>query len=126
MSYQDDDGETTDILNEHDLTEAVQYFHAGADDNASTSGSMLSGYSGRIGRKITLRIKVSVEYDGPSLSDTGSLVSLEEYQNRSGHGSISLSIWKSSPSKSLAAWLCLPLVPQRQSKHTRYATSLNS
>ncbi|KAF8311396.1 hypothetical protein DL93DRAFT_2061136 [Clavulina sp. PMI_390] len=82
MSYQDDDGETTDILNEHDLTEAIHYFHVGADDNASTNGSILSGYSGRISRKITLRISVAVEYDGPSLSDTGSLVSLEEYQKR--------------------------------------------
>lgn len=90
MSYQDDDGETTDILNEHDLTEAIQYFYAGADDNASTNGSILSGYSGRISRKITLRIKVAVEYDGPSLSDTGSLVSLEDYQ-RPGHDSIHLS-----------------------------------
>ena len=90
MSYQDDDGETTDIHSDHDLTEAIQYFHAGADDGASASGSVLSGYSGRISRKITLRIRVAVEYDGPSLSDTGSLVSLEDYP-RHGNGSISLS-----------------------------------
>jgi len=90
MSYQDDDGETTDILSDHDLTEAIQYFHAGADDNASANGSVLSGYSGRVSRRITLRIRVAVEYDGPSLSDTGSLVSLEDYP-RHGHGSLSLS-----------------------------------
>jgi hypothetical protein len=90
MSYQDDDGETTDIHSDHDLTEAIQYFHAGADDNASANGSILSGYSGRVSRKITLRIRVAVEYDGPSLSDTGSLVSLEDYPKH-GHGSISLS-----------------------------------
>lgn len=90
MSYQDDDGETTDILSDHDLTEAIQYFHAGADDNASTNGSILSGYSGRMSRRITLRLRVAVEYDGPSLSDTGSLVSLEDYPKH-GHGSLSLS-----------------------------------
>lgn len=90
MSYQDDDGETTDILSEHDLTEAIQYFHAGPEDNMSSNGSILSGYSGRVSRKITLRLRVAVEYDGPSLSDTGSLVSMEDYEKRNS-GSIHLS-----------------------------------
>ncbi|KAF9519501.1 hypothetical protein BS47DRAFT_1379288 [Hydnum rufescens UP504] len=82
MSYQDDDGETTDIISEHDLTEAIQYFQAGGDDHGASGGSVFSGYSGRVSRKITLRITVMVEYDGPSLSDTASLVSLEDYPRR--------------------------------------------
>ncbi|KAF8659852.1 hypothetical protein AX16_001737 [Volvariella volvacea WC 439] len=41
---------------------------------------MHSGFS--LNRKITLRIQVTVPYDGPSLSDTSSLASLEEYRQR--------------------------------------------
>lgn len=64
------------------MTEAIQYFQAGNDDPpTSSAASILSGRSFG-SRKITLRVHISVEYDGPSLSDTSSLVSLEEYQNR--------------------------------------------
>lgn len=56
---------------------------------ASTyGGSSYSGYSSRSSsssssRKITLRVDVQVDYDGPSLSDTASLNSLEEDKDRS-------------------------------------------
>ncbi|TCD69146.1 hypothetical protein EIP91_008622 [Steccherinum ochraceum] len=79
IQYTDDDGETTDITTETDLTEAIRYFRPSADDPPlSSAASILSGRSFR--SKITLRVKITVEYDGPSLSDTGSLVSLEEYR----------------------------------------------
>ncbi|KAG8806243.1 hypothetical protein FRC19_007364, partial [Serendipita sp. 401] len=81
VNYKDDDGEVTDITSDDDLTEAIQYFHLG-DDIAPIS-SNASVYSGRSSgssssRKITLRVDVRVDYDGPSLSDTASLTSLEE------------------------------------------------
>jgi len=70
-----------------DLTEAIHYFQAGVDDiPVSSAQSILSGRSfGSFGsRKITLRVDITVDYDGPSLSGTSSLVSLEEYRNRNG------------------------------------------
>ncbi|EIN09598.1 hypothetical protein PUNSTDRAFT_86034 [Punctularia strigosozonata HHB-11173 SS5] len=87
IAYKDDDGEITDITTETDLTEAIQYFQAGNDDAPlSSAASILSGRSFG-SRKITLRIQITVDYDGPSLSDTGSLVSLEEYRERRQNGS---------------------------------------
>ncbi|KAJ7091564.1 hypothetical protein B0H15DRAFT_906686 [Mycena belliarum] len=84
IAYKDDDGEVTDITTDSDLTEAIQYFQAGNDDPPqSSAASILSGRSFG-GRKITLRVSISVDYDGPSLSDTSSLASLEEYKNRNG------------------------------------------
>ncbi|CAL1714191.1 unnamed protein product [Somion occarium] len=83
ITYTDDDGETTDITTDADLTEAIRYFHAGSDEPLSSAASILSGRS--FGRgKITLRFKISVDYDGPSLSDTSSLVSLDEFKDRNG------------------------------------------
>ncbi|KAJ7087724.1 hypothetical protein C8R43DRAFT_908811 [Mycena crocata] len=84
IAYKDDDGEVTDITTDTDLTEAIQYFQAGSDDPPlSSAASILSGRSFG-SRKITLRVNISVDYDGPSLSDTSSLASLEEYKNRNG------------------------------------------
>ncbi|KIO32050.1 hypothetical protein M407DRAFT_19077 [Tulasnella calospora MUT 4182] len=79
ISYTDDDGETTAIANDYDLLEAIQYFQAG-DDVPSSAASAASGRSG-MGRRITLRVQVAVDYDGPSLSDTSSLASMEEYRH---------------------------------------------
>lgn len=87
IAYKDDDGEVTDITTDVDLTEAIHYFQAGVDDiPVSSAQSILSGRSfGSFGsRKITLRVDITVDYDGPSLSDTSSLVSLEEYRFRNG------------------------------------------
>lgn len=68
---------------ESDLTEAIQYFQAGSDDPPlSSAASILSGRSFGGKRRITLRVHITVDYDGPSLSDTSSLASLEEYKGR--------------------------------------------
>ncbi|KAH7920383.1 hypothetical protein BV22DRAFT_1039929 [Leucogyrophana mollusca] len=84
IAYKDDDGEVTDITTESDLTEAIQYFQAGNDDPPlSSAASILSGRSFG-SRRITLRVHITVDYDGPSLSDTSSLASLEEYKGRNG------------------------------------------
>lgn len=83
ISYKDDDGEVTDISTDSDLTEAIQYFQAGSDDPPpSSAASILSGRSFGGKRRITLRVHIMVDYDGPSLSDTSSLASLEEYKGR--------------------------------------------
>lgn len=67
-----------------DLTEAIQYFQVGTDDPPlSSAASILSGRSFG-SRKITLRVHISVDYDGPSLSDTSSVISLDEYRSRNG------------------------------------------
>ncbi|KAI0773292.1 hypothetical protein BD413DRAFT_540851 [Trametes elegans] len=94
IAYVDDDTETISITNEADLTEAINYFKPTVSDDAplSSAASILSGRSFRQS-KITLRVNILVDYDGISLSDTGSLVSLEEYRNRNGSGfSLSQSI----------------------------------
>ncbi|KAG9312851.1 hypothetical protein JVU11DRAFT_6282 [Chiua virens] len=83
ISYKDDDGEVTDVSTESDLTEAIQYFQAGSDDPPlSSAASILSGRSFGGKRRITLRVHITVDYDGPSLSDTSSLASMEEYRGR--------------------------------------------
>lgn len=92
IAYKDDDGEVTDITTEADLTEAIQYFQVGDDPPLSSAASILSGRSFER-KKITLRVSVTVDYDGPSLSDTSSLASLDEYKNRSSNdSSLSLSV----------------------------------
>ena len=87
IAYVDDDRETTPITNEADLTEAINYFRPSSSEDAplSSAASILSGRSFRKSQ-IVLRVHVVVDYDGISLSDTGSLVSLEEYKNRNGSG----------------------------------------
>lgn len=79
MTYEDDDGETTELVSEEDLTDAILYFQGGEDHLSASGGASWPGPSGRMSRKITLRILVSVDYDGPSLSDTASLVSMDEF-----------------------------------------------
>ncbi|KAG1728086.1 hypothetical protein EDB19DRAFT_168367 [Suillus lakei] len=93
IAYKDDDGEITDITTESDLTEAIQYFQAGSDDPPlSSAASILSGRSFG-SRRITLRVHITVDYDGPSLSDTSSLASMEEYKGRNrSEGDLSWSI----------------------------------
>ncbi|KAF9054481.1 hypothetical protein BJ165DRAFT_1382128 [Panaeolus papilionaceus] len=79
ITYKDDDGVITDISSDDDLSEAVQYFLTGVDDTMSILSSRSFG-----GRKITLRVNITVDYDGPPLSDTSSLASLEEFKSRNG------------------------------------------
>jgi len=61
--------------------EAIQYFQAGDDVPSSSAASILSGRSFGA-RKITLRVAITVDYDGPSLSDTSSLASLDDFRAR--------------------------------------------
>ncbi|KAG6890022.1 hypothetical protein C0992_003367 [Termitomyces sp. T32_za158] len=81
ITYKDDDGEITTITNDTDLTEAIHYFHVGDDVPLSSAASILSGRSFG-SRKVTLKVQITVDYDGPSLSDTSSLISLDEYRGR--------------------------------------------
>lgn len=83
IAYKDDDGEISTIVTDDDLMEAIQYFQAGDDAPMSSAASILSGRSFGA-RKITLRVNITVDYDGPSLSDTSSLASLEEFKGRNG------------------------------------------
>ncbi|KAM5536597.1 hypothetical protein V8D89_009692 [Ganoderma adspersum] len=87
IAYVDDDSETISITNETDLTEAINYFRPtpSEDPPLSSTASILSGRSFR-NSKITLPVNIIVDYEGISLSDTGSLVSLEEYKNRNSSG----------------------------------------
>ncbi|OCF31344.1 hypothetical protein I317_01200 [Kwoniella heveanensis CBS 569] len=104
LTYTDDDGEDFSIRNESDLTEAISYFISGDDDAAlsnysgSSSGHMPYGFSSQ---KITIRLDVLVEYDGPSLSDTSSLSS---FQTGSGSGSGSGSGGSEQDGTSLGGW----------------------
>ena len=62
--------------------------------STSSSASILSGRSLTFGsRKITMRVQIAVEYDGPNLSDTSSLVSMEEYRQRMHPGGGNGSSW---------------------------------
>lgn len=81
ISWKDDDGEIVYISTEDDLTEAICYFCSG-DDAQSSSGSSILGF-GR-GKDVVLNVTIVVDYDGPSLSDTSSLASLDEYRARNG------------------------------------------
>lgn len=76
ITYKDDDGEVVNINSDTDLTDAIEFFAGGSDD----ATSILSGRSfGQ--RKVTLRVDILVDYDGPSLSDTSSLISLDDRNN---------------------------------------------
>jgi hypothetical protein len=81
ITYKDDDGEITNISTNDDLVEAIQYFQAGDDVPTSSAASILSGRSFGT-RKIILRVDITVDYDGPSLSDTSSLASLDDFRIR--------------------------------------------
>ncbi|KIY49919.1 hypothetical protein FISHEDRAFT_40273, partial [Fistulina hepatica ATCC 64428] len=88
ISYNDDDGETTEIRSDHDLCEAIRYFQVGNDESLSSAASILSGRSFGA-RKITLRVDISVDYD-LSLSDNSSLASEEDHPRGGSELSLSL------------------------------------
>ncbi|KAL0953370.1 hypothetical protein HGRIS_004607 [Hohenbuehelia grisea] len=81
ITYTDDDGEVNDISSETELSEAIKYFQDGTDDASVSSASSRLSIRSLGSKKITLRVTISVDYDG-RLSDTSSLVSMEDYQNR--------------------------------------------
>ena len=78
LTYTDDDGEEVFVRSEADLTDAIAYFVSGDDDAAV---SIISGQGGippplaLSAQKITIRLEVTLEYDGPSLSDASSISS---------------------------------------------------
>ncbi|KAJ9124266.1 hypothetical protein QFC22_001065 [Naganishia vaughanmartiniae] len=92
IAYTDEDGEDFDIVSEADLTEAVSYFSSGLDaddygtslgaptlysadwNNAAHDHTTLPVFQPSSRNKIILRVHVVVEYDGPSLSDTASIM----------------------------------------------------
>ncbi|KAJ9106256.1 hypothetical protein QFC21_001401 [Naganishia friedmannii] len=92
IAYTDEDGEDFDIVSEADLTEAVSYFSSGLDaddygtslgaptlysadwNNAAHDHTSLPVFQPSTRNKIILRVHVVVEYDGPSLSDTASIM----------------------------------------------------
>ncbi|KAJ4478385.1 hypothetical protein J3R30DRAFT_3733992 [Lentinula aciculospora] len=79
ICYKDDDGELCRILTENQLTDAIYYLQTAADEaHASSASSILSGRSFGSSKKIALSIHVEVDYDGPNLSDTSSIVSIED------------------------------------------------
>jgi len=77
ISYNDDDGETSIIATDDELTEAIDFFNDGNDDAPQSSNS--SVLSGRSTRKIYMNVDVNIEFDG-RLSDTASL---DEYRDES-------------------------------------------
>ncbi|KZT59440.1 hypothetical protein CALCODRAFT_450060 [Calocera cornea HHB12733] len=79
ITYMDDDGEVTDISSNHDLTEAINYFSDGDTESVAYSGASSASGRSSSGKKVTLRVRVNMENDGPSLSDTASLASMDEY-----------------------------------------------
>lgn len=84
LAYVDDDGEEYPIKSEADLTEAIAYFVSGDDDHSIRTGTGSNGPGARLAypaQKITMRVEVVVEYDGPSLSDTSSIASLSSSEN---------------------------------------------
>ena len=87
MAYKDDDGEIIIIATNDDLIEAIRYFGAGDDASLSSAASILSGRSFG-SRRITVRVIITVDYDGPSLS--ASLASLLSESSESDNVSLSL------------------------------------
>lgn len=80
----------TAIKSPVDLSEAIAYFASGTDDTLSSdasstyTSSTTSSYDSSLtgggsgGGKVTLKVQVVVEYDGPSLSDAGSVFDFSE------------------------------------------------
>ncbi|KXN92381.1 hypothetical protein AN958_06999 [Leucoagaricus sp. SymC.cos] len=81
ISWRDDDGEITSVHSNDDIIDAVSYFNTGDDAPLSSAASILSGRS-FTSRRITIRFDVNMEYEGPSLSDTSSLASFDDFRGR--------------------------------------------
>ncbi|KAI0056053.1 hypothetical protein BV25DRAFT_1894599 [Artomyces pyxidatus] len=80
IKWTDDMGEDVYISGESELVEAIQYHESVDGPPTSSSASIFSSKSST--SRIMLSVQILVDYDGPSLSDTGSLASLEEYRGR--------------------------------------------
>ena len=80
--WTDDEGDKCSIREDSDLEEAISYFGSeGAEPPGPSNMSVSSsGRSSSGGRKITIYIDICVDYDGPSLSETSSIASREEFE----------------------------------------------
>ncbi|KAH8998274.1 hypothetical protein EDB86DRAFT_3076119 [Lactarius hatsudake] len=77
IQWKDHDGEKNYIRDEVSLDEAIEYYHLGDEGSVRSPGSAFASRSSSRHHKITMFVQVCVEYDGPSLSDTSSLASIE-------------------------------------------------
>jgi len=80
--WADDEGDKCSIREDSDLEEAISYFGSeGAEPPGPSNMSISSsGRSSSGGRKITIYVDICVDYDGPSLSETSSIASREEFE----------------------------------------------
>lgn len=80
--WTDDEGDKCSIREESDLDEAISYFGSeGVDPPVPSNMSVSSsGRSSSGSRKITIYVDICVGYDGPSLSETSSIASREEFE----------------------------------------------
>ncbi|VDB99879.1 unnamed protein product [Peniophora sp. CBMAI 1063] len=79
IEWTDDDKEKLYISSDDTLTEAIS-FHDGGDGTSSSRSSIYSARS----RRILIDVQILLHDDGPSLSDSSSLSSREEYDERNG------------------------------------------
>lgn len=79
--WTDDEGDKCSIREDSDLEEAISYFGSeGAEPPGPSNMSVSSsGRSSSGSRKITIYVDICVDYDGPSLSETSSIASREEF-----------------------------------------------
>ena len=80
--WTDDEGDKCSIREDSDLEEAISYFGSeGAEPPGPSNMSVSSsGRSSSGSRKITIYVDICVDYDGPSLSETSSIASREEFE----------------------------------------------
>lgn len=80
--WTDDEGDKCSIREDSDLDEAISYFGSeGAEPPGPSNMSVSSsGRSSSGSRKITIYVDICIDYDGPSLSETSSIASREEFE----------------------------------------------
>ncbi|TFY72282.1 hypothetical protein EVG20_g714 [Dentipellis fragilis] len=84
IKWTDDDGEEVDIHTDEDVDEAIRYYCPPEEPVGSSSSSNFSYRSLTRSNRIVMKIQVIVEYDGPALSDTASLASIDDFKSHSG------------------------------------------
>ena len=80
--WTDDEGDKCSIREDSDLEEAISYFGSEAAEPPGPSNMSVSssGRSSSGSRKITIYVDICVDYDGPSLSETSSIASRDEFE----------------------------------------------
>ncbi|GAA5902006.1 hypothetical protein JCM8208_006661 [Rhodotorula glutinis] len=81
LAYRDDDNDLIELVSTSDLHEALDFFSSDASSSSSASTSAWFGIGGSTSTAkpdapeyITLKLELLVDYDGPSLSESGSSV----------------------------------------------------